>query len=74
MGIKNSKKENHHLTFEAPSPIYIVGLISFFTLFSTEMILNVLPLFTIAIGGTPLILRLIAGVLISLIFVTFFKL
>ena len=62
MGIKNSKKENHHLTFEAPSPIYIVGLISFFSLFSTEMILNVLPLFTIAIGGTPLILGLIAGV------------
>ena len=61
MGIKNSKIGNHHLTFEAPSPIYIVGLISFFTLFSTEMILNILPLFTISIGGTPLILGLIAG-------------
>lgn len=59
---KDSKEENQHLTFGAPSPTYIIGLISFFTLFSTEMILNILPLFTISIGGTPLILGLIAGV------------
>jgi len=59
---KNLNEENQHLTFGTPSPIYIVGLISFFTLFSTEMILNILPLFTISIGGTPLILGLIAGV------------
>ena len=59
---KDSNAKNQHLTIGAPSPIYIIGLISFFTLFSTEMILNILPLFTISIGGTPLILGLIAGV------------
>jgi len=62
MVYKELKEENQHLTIKAPSPIYIIGLISFFTLFSTEMILNILPLFTISIGGTPLILGLIAGV------------
>ncbi len=59
---KDSKEENQHLTFGTPSPVYIIGLISFFTLFSTEMILNILPLFTMALGGTPLILGLISGV------------
>ncbi len=59
---KDSNTENQHLTIGALSPIFIIGLISFFTLFSTEMILNILPLFTISIGGTPLILGLIAGV------------
>ncbi|MCK4382907.1 MAG: hypothetical protein KAW66_06400, partial [Candidatus Lokiarchaeota archaeon] len=59
---KDSKEKNKHLAFETPSPIFIIGLISFFTVFSTEMILNILPLFTISIGGTPLILGLIAGV------------
>jgi len=62
MGKKDSKEENQHLIIGAPSPIYVIGLISFFTLFSIEMILNILPLFTISIGGTPLILGLIAGV------------
>lgn len=40
---------------------YITSLVSFFTVLSTEMILNILPLFTMSIGGTPLFLGIIAG-------------
>jgi len=41
--------------------LVISGFISFFTVISTEMVLNILPLFTVSIGGTPFILGIIAG-------------
>ena len=42
--------------------IIIMGLVSFFTDASSEMIQSILPLFIFSIGGTALILGLISGV------------
>ncbi len=43
-------------------PVFIMGLVSFFTDISSEMIQSILPLFIFSIGGTALILGLITGV------------
>ncbi|MFX1311740.1 MAG: MFS transporter [Promethearchaeota archaeon] len=43
-------------------PVFIMGLVSFFTDVSSEMIQAILPLFIVSIGGTVLILGLISGV------------
>ena len=47
-------------------PVFIMGLVSFFTDVSSEMIQAILPLFIISIGGTVLILGLISGVTTAL--------
>lgn len=43
-------------------PVFIMGLVSFFTDISSETIQSILPLFIFEIGGTGLILGLISGV------------
>ena len=43
-------------------PVFIMGLVSFFTDVSSEMIASILPLFILSLGGTILILGVIAGV------------
>lgn len=47
-------------------PVFIMGLVSFFTDVSSEMIQAILPLFIISIGGTVFILGLISGVTTAL--------
>ncbi|MFW9827088.1 MAG: MFS transporter [Candidatus Thorarchaeota archaeon] len=47
-------------------PIFIMGLVSFFTDVSSEMIQSILPFFILEIGGTGLILGLITGVTIAI--------
>ncbi|MHA1147252.1 MAG: MFS transporter [Promethearchaeota archaeon] len=47
-------------------PVFIMGLVSFFTDVSSEMIQAILPLFIISIGGSILILGLISGVTTAL--------
>jgi MFS family permease len=42
--------------------VFIMGVVSFFTDISSEMIQSILPLFIFSIGGTALILGLISGV------------
>lgn len=42
--------------------VFIMGLVSFFTDVSSEIIQSILPLFIFSIGGTALILGLISGV------------
>ena len=42
-------------------PIFIMGLVSFFTDISSEMIQSILPYFIIEVGGTALTLGLITG-------------
>ncbi|MFX1310695.1 MAG: MFS transporter [Promethearchaeota archaeon] len=42
-------------------PVFIMGLVSFFTDVSSEMIQSILPYFILEVGGTGLILGLIAG-------------
>ena len=54
--------KNQKMIFGVSIPIFIMGLVSFFTDVSSEMIQSILPLFIISIGGTVLILGLIAGV------------
>lgn len=41
--------------------LIMTGSIAFFTILSTEMVLNILSLFTVLIGGNPFILGIIAG-------------
>ncbi|MFX0188601.1 MAG: MFS transporter [Candidatus Hodarchaeota archaeon] len=50
------------MIFGVSFPVFIMGLVSFFTDVSSEMIQSILPLFILSIGGTVLILGLIAGV------------
>lgn len=47
-------------------PVFIMGLVSFFTDVSSEMIVAILPFFVISIGGTIFILGLISGVTTAL--------
>ncbi len=49
------------LIFGVSVPIFIMGLVSFFTDVSSEMIQSILPYFIYQIGGTGLILGLITG-------------
>jgi MFS family permease len=42
-------------------PVFIMGLVSFFTDVSSEMIQSILPYFILEVGGTGLILGLITG-------------
>lgn len=49
------------LIFGVSVPIFIMGLVSFFTDVSSEMIQSILPSFILEVGGTGLILGLITG-------------
>lgn len=49
------------LIFGVSVPIFIMGLVSFFTDISSEMIQSILPYFILEVGGTGLILGLITG-------------
>ena len=61
---KGTKKKKMILGVSVP--IFIMGLVSFFTDVSSEMIQAILPLFIISIGGTVFILGLISGVTTAL--------
>jgi MFS family permease len=54
------------MIFGVSLPVFIMGLVSFFTDVSSEMIQAILPLFILSIGGTILILGIIAGVTTAL--------
>ena len=58
---ENNKEKNQKLIFGVSVPVFIMGLVSFFTDVSSEMIQAILPLFILSIGGTVLILGLIFG-------------
>ena len=47
-------------------PVFLLGLVSFFTDVSSEMIQSILPLFILSIGGSILILGLIFGITTAL--------
>ncbi|MHA1275274.1 MAG: MFS transporter [Promethearchaeota archaeon] len=47
-------------------PVFIMGLVSFFTDVSSEMIQSILPLFIISIGGSLFALGIIAGITTAL--------
>lgn len=54
--------QKHKLIFGVSVQVFIMGLVSFFTDVSSEMIQSILPLFIFSIGGTATILGLISGV------------
>lgn len=58
---ENNKEKNQKLIFGVSVPVVIMGLVSFFTDVSSEMIQAILPLFILSIGGTVLVLGLIFG-------------
>ncbi len=65
----NSKKrvnQKKKMILGVSVPVFIMGLVSFFTDVSSEMIQSILPLFIISIGGTVFILGLISGVTTAL--------
>ena len=64
-------EDDQKLIFGVPVSVFIIGLVTFFTIISTEMILNILPLFTTSIGGTPLILGLIAGTSVFALYILY---
>jgi MFS family permease len=53
---------NIKLIFGVSIPVFIMGLVSFFTDISSEMIQSILPIFIFEIGGTGIILGLITGI------------
>ncbi|MFX1571741.1 MAG: MFS transporter [Promethearchaeota archaeon] len=61
---KTSQKQK--LILGVTIPVFIMGLVSFFTDISSEMIQSILPLFIVSIGGTVFILGLISGVTTAL--------
>ncbi|MFX1500532.1 MAG: MFS transporter [Promethearchaeota archaeon] len=65
----NSKKkvnQKKKMILGVSVPVFIMGLVSFFTDISSEMIQSILPFFIISIGGTVFILGLISGVTTAL--------
>jgi len=62
MDDSENSNNKERMIFGVSVPVFIMGLVSFFTDVSSEMIQSILPLFIISIGGTVLILGLIAGV------------
>ncbi|TFG23878.1 MAG: MFS transporter [Promethearchaeota archaeon] len=59
---EEEKPKDPRLIFGVSIPVFIMGLVSFFTDVSSEMIQSILPLFILSIGGTVLILGLISGI------------
>lgn len=68
MGEKDSSIHKPNLIFGVSIPVFIMGLVSFFTDVSSEMIQSILPLFIIDLVETnpTLILGLIAGITTAL--------
>ena len=62
----NKENVKIRLYFGVALPILIMGLVSFFTDISTEMITSILPLFIEQIGGTAMVLGIITGVTTAL--------
>ncbi|MFW9989540.1 MAG: MFS transporter [Candidatus Odinarchaeota archaeon] len=58
---KEKSIQKGRLIFGISIPIFIMGLVSFFTDISSEMIQSILPFFILEVGGTGLILGLITG-------------
>lgn len=62
MNDEDKSKKKKKMIFGVSVPVFIMGLVSFFTDVSSEMIASILPLFILSLGGTILILGVIAGV------------
>ncbi|MFX1388973.1 MAG: MFS transporter [Promethearchaeota archaeon] len=63
---KEKTINNKRLILGVTVPIFIMGLVSFFTDVSSEMIQSILPFFILEIGGTGLILGLITGITVAI--------
>ena len=61
MNEKETSNKTIKLIFGVSAPIFIMGLVSFFTDVSSEMIQSILPFFILEVGGTGIILGLIIG-------------
>ena len=62
MADSETSDKKQKMIFGVSLPVFVMGLVSFFTDVSSEMIQSILPLFILSIGGTILILGIIAGV------------
>ncbi len=58
---KDSSHRSIKLILGVSVPVFIMGLVSFFTDVSSEMIQSILPYFILEVGGTGIILGLIIG-------------
>ncbi|MFW9818076.1 MAG: MFS transporter [Candidatus Thorarchaeota archaeon] len=63
---KDNSNRSVKLILGVSVPIFIMGLVSFFTDVSSEMIQSILPFFILEIGGTGLILGLITGLTVAI--------
>jgi len=63
---KDSSNRSMKLILGVSVPVFIMGLVSFFTDVSSEMIQSILPFFILEIGGTGLILGLITGLTVAI--------
>ena len=61
MADKDNSHQRIKLILGVSVPVFIMGLVSFFTDISSEMIQSILPYFILEVGGTGLILGLITG-------------
>ncbi len=66
MSKDNNSTNGQKMVLGVSVPVFMMGLVSFFTDVSSEMITSILPLFIFSIGGTALILGLISGVTTAL--------
>ena len=66
MNKEDKPEKKKRMIFGVSIPVFIMGLVSFFTDVSSEMIQSILPLFVLSIGGTILILGIITGVTTAL--------
>ncbi|MFX0020231.1 MAG: MFS transporter [Promethearchaeota archaeon] len=58
----NNSHRSQKLILGVSIQVFIMGLVSFFTDVSSEMIQSILPQFILSIGGTALIIGLISGI------------
>jgi len=58
----NNSQRSQKLILGVSVQVFIMGLVSFFTDVSSEMIQSILPQFILSIGGTVLIIGLISGI------------
>ena len=58
----NNSRRSKKLILGVSVQVFIMGLVSFFTDVSSEMIQSILPQFILSIGGTILIIGLISGI------------
>lgn len=64
--MKTDEQREQKLILGVSIPVFLMGIVSFFTDVSSEMITSILPFFIISIGGTALSLGLISGVTTAL--------